>query len=137
MSELNYLRERVEFLEEQLSTSKKVKEIIQLNEWDKRACPARCFISSRAFNVCNKDIAGDDYCRRHCNGIRNKGVLRDGDVRITGQYCLPCGVWSRHDKWMKMMDFTLGPYQDMRPEDEQKRYPDIVRRKNEPTYLTN
>ena len=124
---------RVEYLERSMKQNIRIKPTTQLNQWDGKSCSAREFESSRTFNVCNECVCGNDYyCKRHSQAIRRAGVLRDGDVRIKGEGCLPRGHWKNHDKWMAGMDITLGPFEDTRTRAEKSIYPDIVKSKNQP-----
>jgi hypothetical protein len=127
------LQERVENLEDQMRDSIKIKPTTHLNEWDGKSCAAREFVSSRVFNVCNEDIGNDDYCPKHSNYIKKNGVLRNGDVRITGEGCLPRGYWATHDRWMLGMDICRGCFKDTRTHSEKKRHPDIIKSKNRTT----
>ena len=128
---------RMESLEQQNKDNIKIKPTTQLKEWDGKSCSARDFITSRTFNVCNKCICGNDYyCKKHSRAIKRTGVLRDGDVRVKGEGCLPRGHWKTHDKWMLGMDITLGPFEDTRTMSEKRFYPDIVLSKNQPPPLS-
>jgi hypothetical protein len=125
------LQVRVESLEQQIKDNIKVRPTTQLNEWDGISCPARDFVSRRTFNVCNECISGNDsYCKGHSRYIKRNGVLRSGDVRITGEGCLPRGYWATHDRWMVGMDICRGPFKDTRTHSEKMQYPDIIKSKN-------